>query len=208
MTQTSQFQIEGMPGMMTQFQLFVTKSIMASCEELSEGRIFTVADLVKFFDKERLSDAVLSLHRSVDPKALRLWWLLSSRTTIRAQTGIGMTESAETGTVLAQGSSGGALASARTIDNACHEYFEEKDVYGNIRLQPSIFMDDVIRSSNNVINTNAGNMRLNRMVQELCLDIHPTKSCYLVIGSPNFKRRIQNEVEENPVMFGKILLKT
>ena len=76
-----------------------------------------------------------------------------------------------------------------------------------IRLQPLIFMDDVIRSSNNVINTNVGNMRLNRMVQELCLDIHPTKSCYLVIGGPNFKRRIQNEVEENPVMFGKILLK-
>ena len=207
---SSKFQIGGKPGMRTMFHLFVFKSIMANCENSTNGKIFTVADLIKFFDKERLIDAVLSLRGSVDAKALRLWWLLNSRTVIRVRTGAGETEEGDAGPVLAQGSSGGSLASMRNIDEAVMDYFEtseEEDVYGAVRLQPAIFMDDILRSASGVEDTNAGNLRMCRMTQELCLEIHPTKSCYLVMGSPEYKDAIEREVQKTPIMFGEVALK-
>ena len=56
--------------MRPQFHLFVLKSIIARCEKSDDGRILTVADLVKFFDKERLSGAVVAVSEAVDRKAL------------------------------------------------------------------------------------------------------------------------------------------
>ena len=88
---TSKFQIGGKPRMRTQFHLFVLNSIIARCKQSDDGRILT-ADLVKFFDKELLSGAVVSLREDVDQKALRLWSKLNSRTTIRVKTGVGLTE--------------------------------------------------------------------------------------------------------------------
>ena len=105
-----------------------------------------MADLVKFFDKERLSGAVVAVSESVDRKALRLWGKLNSRTTIRVRTGVGVTEEGEAGEVLGQGSCGGSIVSARYVDSVVDDYFcdiTSEDVYGSVRLQPLIFLDDI-----------------------------------------------------------------
>ena len=86
--------------MRPKFHLFVLKSIVAQCETSEDGPILTVADLVKFFDKERLSGAVVTVSDAVDKKALRLWGKLNSRTTIKVRTGVGVTEEGEAGEVL------------------------------------------------------------------------------------------------------------
>ena len=39
-----------------------------------DGDIFTLTDFLKFYDKEMLSDVVLSAYEDTDKKALRLWW--------------------------------------------------------------------------------------------------------------------------------------
>ena len=36
---------------------------------------------------------------------------------------------------------------------------------------------------------------------------HPTKTCYLVVGTTNYRENIQKEIEDNPLMFGKIVCK-
>ena len=123
--------------MRPQFHLFVLKSIVARCEMSDDGRILTVADLVKFFDKERLSGAVVAVSESVDRKALRLWGKLNSRTTIRVRTGVGVSKEGEAGEVLGQGSCGGSTVSARYVHSVVDDFFYDstsKDVYGAVRL--------------------------------------------------------------------------
>ena len=196
--------------MRPQFHLFVLKSIVAHCETSEDGRILTVADLVKFFDKERLSGAVVTVSDAVDKKALRLWGKLNSRTTIKVRTGVGVTEEGEAGEVLGQGSCGGAIVSARYIDSVVDFYFNDstsEDVYGGVRLQPLIFLDDLMRSTSSVEETNSGNMRLNLVIKEMCLQIHKTKSCYIVVGSQKFKRKVEEETKKEAIMIGEQQLK-
>ena len=68
--------------MRPQFHLFVIKSAMALALENKEGRIFTLTDIVKFYDKEMLNDAILATHGSVNRKALRIWWKMNQSTLI------------------------------------------------------------------------------------------------------------------------------
>ena len=52
-----------------------------------------------------------------------------------------------------------------------------------------------------------GNQKLDRMVKEMCLEIHPTKSNYLVVGTTKFKNEVEAETKEDPIKFGEIELK-
>ena len=207
---TSKFQCGGVPRMRPQFHLFVIKSTMAMALVNKEGRIFTITDLVKFYDKEMLNAVILSLHGTVERKSLRLWWKLNRRTVISVRTGLGNTEQGEAGAVLGQGSKGAGLGSMRTLDKLVEDYFsgsEDEDVIGSVRLQPLIWVDDLLRSSQGVQEVRNGNLKLERMVKEMCLEIHPSKSNYLVIGHPQFKEQVEEETKEDPIMFGEIELK-
>lgn len=207
---STKFQIGGQPGMRTQFHLFTVKSIMGIREKENSGVILTVADIKKFFDKESLTDACLSMDSiGVDRRALRLWYLLNSRCTITAMTGAGVTEPGEAGPVVGQGSSGAALVSQRYLDHTIDYYFKDssdEDYYGELRLQPLLFQDDLIRSTVNVANTRAGNTRLDTSLKEMALESHPTKSGYLVCGSRQFKKLVEEETKEDPIMLGSIPL--
>ena len=62
------------------------------------------------------------------------------------KTGAGLTEKADAGEIIGQGSAGGALASQINIDMGLDSYFKEsKDeiCYGSVRMQPIYFQDDV-----------------------------------------------------------------
>ena len=129
---------------------------------LLKGFNYNIADIKQFFDKESLADVVLTLHDTpqVCPKALRLWWKLSSSTTITVLTGAGLTDKGEAGPVLGQGSSGGSLASQKNLDQGIEDYMAGStgdNVYGSMRLQPLCFVDDLMRSSDSVSNTRTGN---------------------------------------------------
>ena len=207
---TSKFQCGGVPRMRPQFHLYVIKSTMAVASQSKEGRIFTLTDLVKFYDKEMLNDVILSLHGSVDRKALRLWWKLNLSTVITVKTGLGKTEAGEAGAVLGQGSKGSGLGSMRNLDRAVEDYFsgsEDEDVIGGVRLQPLIWVDDLLRSCQGVQEVRNGNQKLAMMVKEMCLEIHPTKSSYIVIGNQRFKEDVEDETRNDPIMFGEIELK-
>jgi hypothetical protein len=203
---STKFQIGGQPGMRTQFHLFVLKSIIGA----KKGIIITFTDIVKFFDKESLTDACLSLHGIVDQSALRLWWLLNRSCSIAIQTGTGMSERGEAGGVLGQGSAGAGLVSQLLLDQGVDSYFKgsrDELQYGEVRIQPLIYLDDLGRVAENVMDTRAGNIKLASLMEELCLQIHPDKSCYVVCGTKKFKQQVLEETEEEPIMFGKVELK-
>ena len=196
--------------MRSQFHLFVIKSTMALAIENKEGRIFTLTDIVKFYDKEMLNDAILATHNSVDKKALRVWWKMNKSTMITVKTGTGNTDEAEAGAVLGQGSKGAGLMSMRNLDSVVDDYFsgsDDEDVIGSIRLQPLIWVDDLLRSSQGVQEVRNGNQKLNQIMKEMCLEIHPTKSNYLVVGATKFKKHVEEETKEDPIMLGETELK-
>ena len=139
--------------MRPQFHLFVIKSTMALAMENKEGRIFTITDIVKFYDKEMLNDTILAVHGFFDKKALRVWWKMNQSMLITVKTGMGNTKTAEAGAVLGQGSKGAGLMSMRNLDSVVNDYFagsEDEDVIGSVRLQPLIWVDDLLRSSQGV----------------------------------------------------------
>ena len=45
------------------------------------------------------------------------------------------------------------------------------------------------------------------MIQEMCLEIHPTKCSYVVVGTTKFKKEVKETTDEDPIMFGDIELK-
>ena len=53
----------------------------------------------------------------------------------------------------------------------------------------------------------AGNTKLSCLMLEKQLEIHPLKSCFLIFGTDQFKAASRLDVQESPVMMGKIELK-
>ena len=99
-----------------------------------------------------------------------------------------------------------AMASALNLDKVVDRYFcdsTDEDCYGTIRLQPLIYIDDLARSSTHLNSVRAGNMKFSSMAMEKQLQFHPKKSCFLVYGPENFKARIHQEAEEEPVKLGE-----
>jgi hypothetical protein len=74
-------------------------------------------------------------------------------------------------------------------------------------MQPFIYMDDVERAADSVAETQAGNITLASMMDELCLGVHPVKSGYMVCGTEGYKEGVKLETEKDPIMFGDIVLK-
>ena len=75
-----------------------------------------------------------------------------------------------------------------------------------MRLQPIVYQDDLIRSGCSVEDTRIGAMRLYMTMKEMALKIQPSKSCYLVYGSSQYKQQVEEETKEDPIMFGSIPL--
>ena len=81
-------------------------------EKYGQGMIFTLVDLVAFFDWEDIFDVMSTLYQTgVNRKASRMWFKLNQDTEIKVRTSAGMTEPANVGDVLGQGTAGAALVS-------------------------------------------------------------------------------------------------
>ena len=104
---SSIFQVGGQPGHSTVESIFVTKSLMARAEMLGKGFIFGFIDIVGFFDNEQILDVMDCLDKKgVSRKAAKCWFKLNENTEIRVNTAAGMTESAEAGDLVGQGTAG------------------------------------------------------------------------------------------------------
>ena len=90
------------------------------------------------------------------------------------------------------------------------EYFgdsEHEKAYGNIRIQPLAYQDDILRGSKNLLEAQVGNIKLAAMLRDKGLDAHPDKTCFIVCGTKKFKQKVSQDLETNVLRFGDFQVK-
>ena len=84
---------------------------------------------------------------------------------------------------------------------------KDKECYGRVKLQPLIFVDDLLRGSKDINYIRAGCVQLDNVLRLKQLEAHPTKSGFLIFGSEQYKAKANIEIEEAPSMLGKVTIK-
>ena len=98
---------------------------------------------------------------NVKGKLYRLLYEMNRNNVIKVKTAVGESEETETGENVGQGTLEGALISAISIGNGTNEFFKDSEdevSYENIKLQPLLYQDDVLRISTNVRAAQVGNV--------------------------------------------------
>ena len=205
------YQVGGLPGHSINEHLLTIKTVLARLEEIGKGLIFLVMDIISFFDKEDIYDCLETMEAlEVNKKATRMWYLLNKNTKIRVKTAFGLTNEAEVGDCLGQGTGGAGLVSAANLDLGLQRSFNNSKAvmnYGQVRLQPLSYQDDVATLCTSVEMARDQANRLSEMIKKKTIDAHPDKSGILVLGSTSFKDKIKRDLEDNPINFNKFKLK-
>ena len=205
------FQIGRQEGNRPQQHLFVIRSAISRCLQQGIAIIIQLYDLSAFFDKESLRDVMNTLYEvGVDSRAYRSFFLLNKDTNIQVKTGTGMSEVAEVGEIIAQGSAGGALVSQVNLDIGVNEMFQgssDEASYGHIRLQPIIFQDDILRVASSVEEARAGNVKLDAVMGQKQLVFNGDKTGYIIFGTKKEVRKYKEKLSDNPLMCGSIVTK-
>ena len=208
----SMYKVGGLPGHSILEHLLTIKTVLARLEEMGEGIIFMVIDIISFFDKEDIYDCLETLEAlNVNKKAARLWYLMNKNTRISVKTAFGETEEAEVGDCLGQGTAGAGLVSAANLDLGLQKYFNKSlNVmnYGDVKLQPLSYQDDIGTPCTGIEMARGQAQSMSRMLKEKSLEAHNDKSGILILGSKKYKDRMKKEFERSPILFNKFCLQT
>ena len=164
------------------------------------------ADIVSFFDREEIVDVVEALEdMEVNKKAIRLWYRLNEITVIKVKTSVGVTESAQVGALVGQGSGGAAIGSQAMVDQALKQYLagsQDELYYGDVRIESAAFQDDISKPCIDVFTAQSGMTRLAAMLSERGLEVHKDKTCYIVCGGKEYQASTNKQLKMMPLMFG------
>ena len=153
-----------------------------------------------------------TLHQiGVHPKVYRAWFNLNKGTNIRVNTAVGMSDRADVGEVIGQGSAGGALASQVNIDKGLESYFKgsvDEMNYGRVRLQPLSFQDDIARAVRGVKGAVVGNVKMRSMMEEKQLEVHTDKTGFIVLGGKKYKEAVEKDLGASPITFGNFVTRS
>ena len=206
------YQVGGLPGHSIHEHLLTIKTILARLEELGEGLIFFVMDIISFFDKEDIFDCLETMEKlQINKKAARLWYLLNQNTRIKVKTAFGLTEEAEVGDCLAQGTSGAGLISAANLCLGLQKEFNNCTnvmKFDQVRIQPLSYQDDVGSICSNVQMVKHQAKKMSQMLKVKILEAHPEKSGILIMGSKKYKKEVGRQLEETSIYLNKFQLKT
>ena len=146
----------------------------------------------------------------VNKKAARVWFKLNQNTKICVNTVVGMTDTVSIGDCVGQGSAGASLISQANIGLGLQKHFGEiVEVahYGDIRIQPLAWQDDVGIPNEDVTMARNNNIRMEEMLSEKLLEAHSDKTVYIVMGSSSFKKKVREELKDSPLVFGSFRMK-
>ena len=205
------YQIGGLPGHSINEHLITLKTIMAWAEKTGKEIVFMIMDIMSFFDKENIFDCLETMEKlNVNEKAARVWYKLNKDSEVTVKTTGGETKTAKVGDCLGQGTAGAGLVSQANLDHGLNSYFKScKDVmyYGETRIQPLSYQDDVAAPCLTVNMARTQAALLASLMREKTLLAHPDKTGYLILGSEKRKQEIRQELENNPINFSKFNLK-
>ena len=141
---------------------------MVKYAKQGKGLIAQIYDIRAFFDNESLRDVLCSLYDAgVRGKAYRAFYLMNKKTTIRVVTGSGLTEEADVGEIVGQGSTGGAIVSQLNLDMGVNDLFfgsQDEAQYGTVVIQPQLFQDNIFRLTPSVSGARAGNVKMDCVI--------------------------------------------
>ena len=204
---SSRYQVGGQPGHRTDELVFVIKSVMAKYKKEGKPLLLQMFDISKYFDKETIEDAILTCEqREANKKATRLWYKLNMKTKIQVRTGVGMTEEAEVGAVLGQGTLGGALISQAVLDDGVGEHFtpggEEEVQYGGVPLAPLMYQDDLLHGVEGVEEARRSCAKVDTIMKQRLLNLNQEKSVVVVVGNKVQRQQILQVLRDKPLMCG------
>ena len=136
---------------------------------------------------------------------------MNKNTKISVKTAFGITDEADVGDCLGQGTAGAGLVSAANLDLGLQKYFNNSHNvmnYGSVRLQPLSYQDDIGTPCTGIEMARDQADKVSRMLQEKSLEAHHDKSGILILGSDKYKYKMQKEVECSPILFNKFTLQT
>ena len=122
-----------------------------------------------------------------------------------------MSQYASVGPTLGQGSIGGSLISQAVLDNGVAGEFSPGEpgqpVYGAVPMAPVMFQDDLLNSSESLIQARLACAKVEKVVNKLGLQLNRDKTVCLIIGSKKQKQEASAELSTNPLMCGQVELK-
>ena len=209
----SRYQIASKPGHRASEHLFMVKSAMALLEQRKDAAIFKAWDLKKFFDSEALEDVMRELYNSnIKGKVYRMIFKMNENIRVRVKTPVGMTDYANTGMGVGQGSIDGAINSAVSIDNPVAEEFADiEDNDSNVNhvlakffkpldiFHPIIFMDDLSKVSPDIKTAQEANKKMSKIIDRKLLSFNYDKSYCMVIGHSGARKKLLKKLEESPL---------
>ena len=208
---SSKYQVGGQPGHSPEEHIYSIKSLWAKLEAEGAGMILTLVDIVAFFDRENIYDVMQTLHEiGVSKKAARVWYKLNEGTEIAVKTAGGLSETAVVGDCIGQGTASGALVSQANLDHGLKMFFgnsNEEIYYGEVRVQPLAYQDDVLKGSKDVMAAQVGNIRLATMLKDKGLEAHPDKTSIIICGSTRFKQKAKDDLQNKPLKFEDFAVK-
>jgi hypothetical protein len=208
---SSPYQIGGQPKHRPQEHIFSVKSMMAKYNMEGKVLLLQAYDISKFFDKEVVEDVMDTLYNmGVDMKAYRVWTKLNMNTRIRVKTGAGYTEWSDEGSMIGQGTGGGALVSQANLDKGIMDMFSgsvDEIGYGSVRVLPLMFQDDIMRVAGSVFSARAGNVKVAAVMRSKQLCLNPDKTGYIILGKRGAVEKVRSEIEKVPIMCGDFITK-
>ena len=208
--QMTPFQIGTKKGHRPQENIFIMMSMMKLNQTMKKPTIVQLYDISKFFDKENLPDIMNELHGvGLKGKLYRILYKLNEKRIIKVNTAVGSTDEEEVAEGVGQGSLEGAVISATGLGRGVNSFFKSSQweaFYGSVRLQPSLYQDDIGRMVSNLLAAQAGNTFLSTMMESKLLNFNVLKSVFLVVGNCEETEKIKEQVTEKPLMLsGKIM---
>ena len=204
---SSIYQIGGQPGHRPEELVFVLKSVVALY--LSRGKMLVIQcyDVGKFFNKEMIEDAILVCQkRGVDPKAVRLWFKLNNKTKIKVKLPCGVSDVADVGAVVGQGTIGGALVSQAVLDDGVMEHFQPGDdlqvKYGSVPMAPFMFQDDRINVVEGLPQARIANKKVNTLMKQRGLALNKDKSVCVIMGTKRQRIKANEDLKSEPLICG------
>ena len=140
----------------------------------------------------------------VKGKLYRLWYKLNKNIKIKVRTACGTSKEADTGEGIGQGTIGGAIVSAGTLDDGVSEIFEtsrDEICYGKVKINPLLYQDDILRMTTTHFGAQAGLSKVEAVMRLKSLEVHPDKYFHLLIGNKKNLDLIRNQIEKNPLKY-------
>ena len=177
----SKYQIGTVPGHRPEEHLFVMKMVVSLYSHYRKPIILQLYYIRKFFDREMLIDGMDAIYSSgVRGKLYRLLYnMMNKNTIVKVNTGVGMSNEAETGENTGQGTGEGAIISAASIDDGISKAFKHSAheiSYGEDMLMPLLFQDDISRMCDNAVSAQHGNELVSHVLESKLLDLNLDKS--------------------------------